>query len=110
MYIELAEKYKQYILNQIYNKGEKLPSVRVVAAELGVNPNTVAKAYALLEREGYVLALPKKGAYVVYEAERAKTESLKNAELIGALNRGKSEGVTYEEMIALVKEVYGVDD
>lgn len=109
VYIELAERYKQYIISQIYKNGEKLPSVRLVAAELGVNPNTVAKAYALLEREGYIIALPKKGAYVVYEADDAKTTS-KSRELIKVLNEGKSAGITYEEMAALVKEVYEVDD
>ena len=109
VYIELAERYKQYIISQIYKNGEKLPSVRLVAAELGVNPNTVAKAYALLEREGYIIALPKKGAYVVYEADDTKTAS-KCRELIKVLNEGKSAGITYEEMAALVKEVYEVDD
>lgn len=110
VYRELAERYKQYILNLIYKKGERLPSVRVVATELGVNPNTVAKAYALLEEEGYVVALPKKGAYVVYEAENIQSEPRKNAELIKALYQGKENGIEYGELIELIKEVYGVND
>ena len=109
VYIELAERYKQYIISQIYKNGEKLPSVRLVAAELGVNPNTVAKAYALLEREGYIIALPKKGAYVVYESGNTRAVP-RGTELLKALSEGKSAGITYEEMAALVKEVYEVDD
>ena len=43
-YLEIANKYEGYITNGLYKAGDKLPSVRAVAAELGVNPNTVAKA------------------------------------------------------------------
>ena len=110
VYIELAERYKQYILSGIYNNGDKLPSVRVVATELSVNPNTVAKAYALLESEGYIVALPKKGAYVVYEQAVTSNRSSKNAELVRAMNEARENGTAYDEIITLVKEVYGVND
>lgn len=43
---------------------EPLPSVRSVAQELGVNPNTVQKAYALLERDGVIHSLPGKGSFL----------------------------------------------
>ncbi len=110
VYVELAERYKQYILSGIYKNGDKLPSVRVVATELSVNPNTVAKAYALLESEGYIVALPKKGAYVVYEQAVASNRSSKNAELVRAMNEARENGIAYDEIITLVKEVYGVND
>ena len=64
VYIEIAEKITQYIRAGVYRAGDKLPSVRQAAGEMGVNPNTVARAYALLEERGLVHALPKKGAYV----------------------------------------------
>ena len=110
VYVELAERYKQYILSGIYKNGDKLPSVRVVATELSVNPNTVAKAYALLESEGYIVALPKKGAYVVYEQAVTSNRSSKNAELVRVINEARENGTAYEEIITLVKEVYGVND
>ena len=110
VYIELAERYKQYILSGIYKNGDKLPSVRVVATELSVNPNTVAKAYALLESEGYIVALPKKGAYVVYEQAVDSNRSSKNAELVRAMNEARENGTAYDEIITLVKEVYEVND
>ncbi len=110
VYIELAERYKQYILSGIYKNGDKLPSVRVVATELSVNPNTVAKAYALLESEGYIVALPKKGAYVVYEQAVTSNRSSKNAELVREINEARENGTAYDEIITLVKEVYGVND
>ena len=53
VYLEIAEKYKEYIKIGVFKNGDKLPSVREAAGELGVNPNTIAKAYDKLEAEGY---------------------------------------------------------
>ena len=47
-----------------FGENGQLPSVRAVAQELGVNPNTVQKAYALLERDGVIFSLPGKGSFL----------------------------------------------
>lgn len=47
----------------IYSQDNKLPSVRAVAQDLGINPNTVQKAYGLLERDGAIVSLPGKGSF-----------------------------------------------
>jgi GntR family transcriptional regulator len=44
--------------------GEPLPSVRALAQELGVNPNTVQKAYQMLERDGIICSVPGKGSFI----------------------------------------------
>lgn len=103
VYIEVAKRYKEYILKGIYKNAEKLPSVRAVASELGVNPNTVAKAYALLESEGFIRALPKKGAFVIYQGDLHKEG---NGELSEAVAELKNKGFSYEEIISAVKEVF----
>ena len=54
VYLEIANRFETYILNGLYKAGDKLPSVRAVAAELGVNPNTVAKAYSVLEKRAFM--------------------------------------------------------
>ena len=54
VYIEIAERYREYIELGVIKCGEKLPSVREAAEELGVNPNTIARAYNLLEEKGYI--------------------------------------------------------
>lgn len=46
------------------DKDEPLPSVRALAQELGVNPNTVQKAYQMLERDGIIYSVPGKGSFV----------------------------------------------
>lgn len=48
----------------VLNLNDKLPSVRVLAQELGITPNTVVKAYQILEEQGYVYTYQKKGVFV----------------------------------------------
>ena len=79
VYIEIAERYKEYIELGVIKHGEKLPSVREAAGELGVNHNTIARAYNLLEEQGLIRALPKKGAFVIYGNDIKKQEPDKSA-------------------------------
>lgn len=60
----IKEKYEHLIKIGAYLPGESLPSLRKVATELGVNPNTVEKSFQCLADEGYIEIIPKKGAYV----------------------------------------------
>ena len=78
VYLEIVERYKRYIELGIIKNGEKLPSVRSAAGEIGVNPNTVAKAYSVLEADGYVCSLPKKGAFVTYTGNQNNEKSYAN--------------------------------
>lgn len=105
VYLEIAERYKEYIKLGIIKNGEKLPSVRSAAGELGVNPNTVARAYSILEAEGYIRALPKKGAFVIFEESGSEEPDKKN--VIFAL---KDMGVSRSTLQKWIEEVYGDDD
>ncbi len=105
VYLEIAERYKEYIKLCIIKNGEKLPSVRVAAGELGVNPNTVARAYSQLEAEGYICALPKKGAFVIYDDKKIGEEPDKSS-VIYAL---RDMGVSRATLLEWIEEVYGSD-
>ncbi len=105
VYIEIAEKYKEYIIGGIYKYGDKLPSVRYVALELGVNPNTVARSYSLLEEWGFINAISKKGAFVTYNEAQKNSDSI----LFKAICELKSNGISYEELLNMAKEVYRND-
>ena len=102
VYLEIAERYRQYIQLGILKSGERLPSVRAAALELGVNPNTVARAYALLEEQGYVRSLPKKGIYVCFD-ESKKSQQNEQKALIVAL---RESGVAKETLLKWIEEVY----
>lgn len=107
IYLEIAERYKEYIRQGIIKNGEKLPSVRVAADELSVNPNTVAKAYAKLEQEGYICSLPKKGVYVTYEGEEDRTQENADLALIYDM---RDRGIDKQTLMNWIEEVYGSHD
>ena len=69
IYEEIVETYTKYIRTGALRAGEKLPSCRGLAMQLGINPNTVERAYSELEKRGLIRTLPKKGAFVRAEAE-----------------------------------------
>lgn len=64
IYEQITENVKRLIIQGVLLPEEKLPSVRSLAQELTINPNTIQKAYRELEREGYVISRPGKGSFV----------------------------------------------
>ena len=109
VYIEVAERYERFIKLGVLANGDKLPSTRAAAGELGVNPNTVQKAYTLLEQKGLIRALPKKGAFVTYTPEAGAVEVVKdNGAIVRALTELKEQGYTKEEIAVTLDEIYKV--
>ena len=66
IYQQIYNQYKTYIKKGILQNKEKLPSIRSLAQSLGINPNTVVRAFEMLEKEGFIITIPKKGFYVNY--------------------------------------------
>jgi GntR family transcriptional regulator len=64
VYQQIVDQVKRDIALGRLVKDEKLPTVRQLAAQLAINPNTIAKAYRLLEREGIITTKPGAGAFV----------------------------------------------
>ncbi len=64
IYEQLVEKIKELIINKVLKADEQLPTVRELAGQLTVNPNTVQKAYRELEYRGYIYSVPGKGNFV----------------------------------------------
>ena len=90
--------------------GEQLPSVRQTAIKLGVNPNTVQKAYNILENKGVIVSVSGKGSFVSDEFD-AK-EELKNEaaeELKSAIIKAKNSGFTEKQITDLIYSIYGGD-
>ena len=76
IYAQLMDTLKRRIVTGRYLPGEKLPSVRNLAKELGINPNTIQKAYNILETEGVILTLPGRGSVVLSETEELRNRQL----------------------------------
>ncbi len=105
VYEQIVGEYKRFIELGIIRKDEKLPSCRILAKELGINPNTVVKAYSVLEQEGYITSLPKKGAFVIYSKEN-KASNYKHNEIKEYISKNMND-IKYEELLDMIKEIYG---
>ena len=63
IYEQIKNGLKRLIVTGALKEGDKLPSVRSLATELAINPNTIQKAYNELENEGYIYSVPGKGSF-----------------------------------------------
>ncbi|MEH7332404.1 GntR family transcriptional regulator [Neobacillus drentensis] len=64
IYEQLVDKMKELIMNEVIKPDEQLPSVRTLATELTINPNTIQKAYRELETQGFIYSIKGKGSFV----------------------------------------------
>ena len=64
IYSQIVDSFREQIAAGILQPGDKLPSVRELAAELAINPNTIQRAYRELESAGWVASQPGKGCFV----------------------------------------------
>ena len=76
IYEQIIEEIERYVALGILKPEEQLPSVRELATELGINPNTVKKAYTELERKGVTITLSTKGTYIAYNTEKIVEEKI----------------------------------
>lgn len=104
VYEQIVSEYIRYIELGIIKKDDKLPSCRALGKELGINPNTVQRAYTVLEEQGYILSLPKKGAYVIYSKDEAQSND-KYMEIKKYLENIKDE-ISYEDITNLINNIW----
>ena len=69
IYEQVAEKLEELMLLGVLGENEPLPSVRSLAMELSINPNTIQRAYAELERQGYIYTVKGKGSFVAENSD-----------------------------------------
>ena len=77
IYTQIIDGYREQIATGVLMPGEKLPSVRELASNLAINPNTIQRAYRALEADGWIVTVPGKGFFVsgcekATEQERAR--------------------------------------
>lgn len=75
---QIANNIKNLIFNGAYPEHSQLPSVREMSVDITVNPNTVQKAYKLLENDGYIYSVKGKGNFVAPISKNENTETKKN--------------------------------
>ena len=108
VYEQIINQLEHFILTGILTADTQIPSVRNLSVNLSINPNTIQKAYAELDRNGIIYSVPGRGCFITKDAKdilsSQKLGKLTNLkELVSEL---KLAGLPIDSVIATVKEVY----
>lgn len=108
IYEQIIENVKTLIVSGVLQRDEQLPSVRQLAQDLAINPNTIQRAYAELEREGIIYSLKGRGSFV--GSSLGELRSVQQAELLAQLaaltGELKQLDVGQEQVLAVIAQVY----
>lgn len=106
IYLQLMERIQRDIISGVYNPGDKLPSVRDLAVEAAVNPNTMQKALSELERSGLVYAQRTSGRFITEDENMLKKmkQDQAAAHIHDFFEKMRSLGFRDEETLSLLQE------
>ena len=107
IYAQIIEKVSFYIVSGKYQPGDKLPSVRDLATQAGVNPNTMQKALSELERENLVHSARTSGRFITEDKDMIEKmrEELASTQIKEFLNKMSQMGFDYNKTIALLEKL-----
>ena len=108
LYEQVTEKLEELMFSGVLPPDSRLPSVRSMATELSINPNTIQRAYAELERQGYIYSVKGRGSFVADNRqirERKRQEIWDQLELL--IRDAKGTGITMLEFQEQVIQSYG---
>ncbi len=104
IYLQIRNQVVMGIASGALARGERLPTIRALANESGINMMTANKAYALLKQEGYIVADRRSGARVSEAAPQPPQKAREELRLIAS--QLKLAGLSREEFVALCEEAY----
>ena len=104
IYEQIKDDLRKLIVTGAMKPDEKLPSVRALAQQLSINPNTIQRAYNELESEGYIYSVPGKGSFASGDSG---AEEARKQELMGKVREMVTElkylGVSEENLLTLLR-------
>ena len=102
LYQQVKDSLRRMMLTGLLSPEEKLPSVRALATQLAINPNTIQRAYAELEAEGYIYSVAGRGSFVAAgDGEHLRRIAELTGRLVPLLEELKSLGYTREQLLVL---------
>ena len=107
IYEQIVERFKELILKDILEPDSQLPSVRNLAMDLSINPNTIHRAYAELERLGFIYSVKGKGSFIAVNdrlIQSKREDILNNVEKL--IKEAKNMGITEEQLHHTIKESF----
>ena len=106
VYQQLYDDVIRLVSLGVLKSDTKLPPVRILATELGINPNTVQKAYKMLEKDGYIYSTVGRGRFVSNKLDQNQAEKIQaKNDLKESIDKAYKKGITKDEMIELVDEI-----
>ena len=102
LYQQVKDSLRRMMLTGLLEPDEKLPSVRSLATPLAINPNTIQRAYAELEAEGYIYSVAGRGSFVsAGDGEHLRRIAELTGRLVPLLEELKSLGYTRDQLLVL---------
>jgi GntR family transcriptional regulator len=110
IYEQLVDKLKELIINEVLKPDEQLPSVRTLAQQLTINPNTIQKTYRELEIQGYIYSIKGKGSFVNQNNQPKDTKKVESVmkELEKQILEALYLGVSVQELIKFIQVLDGL--
>ena len=106
VYQQLYDDVIRLVSLGVLKSDTKLPPVRILATELGINRNTVQKAYKMLEKDGYLYSTVGRGSFVSNKLDQNQAEKIQaKNDLKESIDKAYKKGITKDEMIELVDEI-----
>ena len=107
IYEQVAERLQELMMLGVLEEDSQMPSVRSLAMELSINPNTIQRAYGELERRGYTYSVKGRGSFVGSIRKLREARQAEMAKKLGGLAReAKTIGISREEFADLAHQAY----
>lgn len=111
IYEQIVDRYKEMILKGLLEPESQLPSVRALAMELSINPNTIQRAYAELEHQGFIYSVKGKGSFITLNESLLQQKKKEVAMGIDKLvKEAKVLKMTEDQFIEIVRTGYKEDN
>ena len=111
IYEQIQSELRRLMLTGALPPGSRLPSVRELAGQLAINPNTIQRAYRELESDGYILSVAGKGSFVAQVDKLAEQQKKQAVEAFrAAAQRLRALGLSEEELASLLAQEEQTDD
>lgn len=113
IYEQIVERFSELILKGVLEVDSQLPSVRNLAMDLSINPNTIQRAYTELERKGYIYSVKGRGSFISNNDHliQCKKEEIFN-NIFNLMKEAHDLGITKDEFMNKVNEGFkeGIKD
>lgn len=107
LYEQIVERFQVLIEKGVLKPETQIPSVRSLAMELSINPNTIQKAYAELERRGFIYTVKGRGNFVAYDEELKQKRRKELSDVFqNMVLEAHNAGISRQELLDIIDKVF----